>query len=218
MDSYRINLYEIEEPSRLSFAYRLVEVQGLDRATVSNPDLVDQNLNILAKLVAIREKCPVTLVRDSTALSLAIPATTNIEDLEYHLTPDIVTLKPSSEIRQSTLLASERQARHVAIGFLNFCFRGPMWTHPDLWSSGPQTFFFKKPLNCNEISRETDLYEGFHFHLRYLDNKLFVGIKLTHKYVDVAWVVDRFSTEECKRLKMRMFLYHFGNRWFPVQL
>ena len=218
MDNYRINLYEIEEPSRLSFAYRLVEVQGLDRATVSNPDLVDQNLNILAKLVAIREKCPVTVVRNSTLFSLAIPATTNIEQLEYHLTPDIVTLKPSSEVHQSNLLASDREARHVAIGFLNFCLRGPLWTHPDLWSSSPQTFFSKKPLNGNEISRETDLYEGFHFHLRYLDNKLFVGIKLAHKYVDVAWIVDRFSGEECKRLKMRMFLYHFGNRWFPVQL
>ncbi len=60
MDNYRINLYEIEEPGRLAFEYRLLEVQGLDRATVSDPDLVERNLNILTKLVAIREKCPVT--------------------------------------------------------------------------------------------------------------------------------------------------------------
>lgn len=65
MDNYRINLYEIEEPGRLTVEYRLIEVQGLDRATVSNPDLVDRNLNILAKLVAIREKCPVAIVRES---------------------------------------------------------------------------------------------------------------------------------------------------------
>ncbi len=93
-----------------------------------------------------------------------------------------------------------------------------MWTHPGLWSSSPQTYFSKRPLNGHEITRETDLYEGFHFHLRYLDDTLFVGIKLAHKYVDVAWAVDRFSCEERKRLKMRMFLYHLGNRWFPVQL
>jgi len=90
--------------------------------------------------------------------------------------------------------------------------------HPDLWCSSPQTFFSKRALNGREISREIDLYEGFHFHLRYFEAKIFVGIKLAHKYVDVAWAVDRFSSEECKALKMRMFLYHFGNRWFPVQL
>ncbi len=185
---------------------------------MSNPDLVDRNVNILATLVAIREKCPVTLVRDPSRFCLAVPAGKHIDQLEYHLPPDIVTLEPSSEVHRSNLLASDRQARHVAIGFLNFCLRGPMWAHPGLWSLSPQTFFSKKPLNGNEISRETYLYEGFHFHLRYLDDKLFVGIKLAHKYVDVAWAVDRFTSEERKRLKMRMFLYHFGNRWFPVQL
>ena len=185
---------------------------------MSNPDLVDRNLNILATHVAIHEKCPVTLVRDSGRFYLAVPAGKQIDQLEYHLPPDIVMLEPSPEVHRDNLLTLDRQARHVAIGFLNFCFRGPMWTHPSLWSSSPQTFFSKNPLNGNEISRETDLYEGFHFHLRYLDAKLFVGIKLAHKYVDVAWAVDRFSCEERNRLKMRMFLYHFGNRWFPVQL
>lgn len=73
-------------------------------------------------------------------------------------------------------------------------------------------------MNGHEISRQVDVYEGFHFHLRYLDGGLFVGIKLSYKYVDVAWATDRFSREELRQRKMRMFLYHFGNQWYPVQL
>jgi len=172
----------------------------------------------LAKLLAIREKCPVAIVRETSTTRLAVPADRELEQLEYQLAPDIVTLEPIAEKHESSVLTAGSRDRHVGIEFLRFYLRGPLWGHPDLWSSNPQTFFSKRPLNGREIGREIDLYEGFHFHLRFFDEKLFVGIKLAHKYVDVAWAVDRFSFEECKSLKMRMFLYHFGNRWFPVQL
>jgi len=179
---------------------------------------VDQNLNILSKLVAIREKCPVAIIRDSEQFFLAVPAGAQIQQLAYHLAPDIAELVPQSTTRHSTLLATEPLGRRVAVDFLRFCLRGPLWTNRELWSSGPLTFFSKRPLNGHEISREVDLYEGFHFHVRYLDEKLFVGIKLSYKYVDVAWATDRFRCERLKRYKMRMFLYHFGNQWYPVQL
>jgi hypothetical protein len=218
MDNYRLNLYEIEDPGRFAFDYRLVEVQGLDRATVSNPDLVDQNLNILAKLVAIREKCPVSIVHHSGQSFLAVPAGSKLEQLEYNLAPDIAALVPQSNTHQTTLMAGDPLNRRIAVDFLRFCLRGPLWGDRELWSSGPQTFFCKGPVNGHEISRQVDLYEGFHFHIRYLDGKLFVGIKLSYKYVDVAWATDRFSREELRRRKMRMFLYHFGDKWYPVQL
>ena len=175
-------------------------------------------MNILAKLVAIQEKCPVAIVRDSDLLFLAVPADCQLQHLEYQLAPDIAALQPLPEVYRGGLLASESRNRHIAAEFLRFCLRGPLWAHPDLWSSSPNTFFSKRALNDREIGRELDLYEGFHFHLRYLDDRLFVGIKLAHKYIDATWAIDRFSVEELKRLKMRMFLYHFGNRWFPIQL
>ncbi len=218
MDNYRLNLYEIEGPGRFAFDYRLVEVRGLDRATVSNPDLLDQNLNILAKLVAIREKCPVSIVRHSGQFFLAVPAGSRFEQLEYHLAPDIAALVPQSNTHRTTLLADDPIDRHIAIDFLRFSLRGPLWADRELWSSGTQTFFSKRPVNGHEISRQVDLYEGFHFHIRYLDGRLFVGIKLSYKYVDVAWATDRFSREELKRRKMRIFLYHFGSQWYPVQV
>jgi len=179
---------------------------------------VDQNLNILAKLVAVREKCPVSIVRHSEQFFLAVPADRRLEQIEYHLAPDIATLVPQSNTHRTTLLAADTLDRHIAVEFLRFCFRGPLWADRELWSSGPQTFFSKRPVNGHEISREVDMYEGFHFHIRYLDGRLFVGIKLSYKYVDVAWATDRFSSEEIRRQRMRMFLYHFGNQWYPVQL
>src|SRR6266852_3773848 len=98
MDTHRINLYEIEEPGRLSFEYRLAAVEGLDRATVSNADLVDANLNKLAMQVAHREKCPVAIVREADHFLLAVAANSKLEDREYHLAPDVVSLNPLNEV------------------------------------------------------------------------------------------------------------------------
>jgi hypothetical protein len=218
MDTHRVNLYEIEEKGRLGFEYRLAEVEGLDRSTVKDGDLVERNLNTLAMLVAVREKCPVAIVRESDRFRLAVPAKSKLENLEYHLAPDVVTLKPLNEVYPGTFCSQDGKSRHVAMSFLNFCLRGSLRTHPTLWSSSSHTFFSKVPVNGRELSREIDLYEGFHFHVRYLGEKLFVGIKLAHKYVDTAWAVDRFSADELKNLKMRMFLYHFGSNWFTIQL
>ena len=218
MDHYRVNLFEIEEPSRIAFEYRLVEIEGLDRATISNADLLDRNTNLLAKLVAIREKCPVAVVYKEGRRYLAIPAVTILGQFEYQLAPDVVTLKPLEERYPATLLPSDATTRHVAGSFLGFCLRGPLRKHPSLWSSSTNSFVSKRPVNANELNREVDLFEGFHFHLRYYENRLFVGIRLAYKYVDVAWAVDRFTVEELRNLRMRMFLYHFGKNWYPIQL
>jgi hypothetical protein len=218
VDKHRINLYEIENLADHKFDYQLVQVIGFDRSSASNPDLIDRGLNTLSKLVAIREKCPVAIVREGSATSLAVPAFVRLTEDEYHLAPDVVRLKADGRVRACHLGTENPRDRHVCTSFLNFDLRGQLRRESELWSGNAHAFFPRKPLNGGNLSREIDFYEGFHFHLRYFENRLFVGIKLAHKYVDAAWAVDRFREQSFEKLKMRMLLYHFGYSWYPIQL
>jgi len=218
MDRHRINLYEIENPAGYKFRYQFVQVIGLDRASASNPDLIDRGLNTLAKKVAIGERCPVAVVRESSGARLVVPADVVLSETEYHLAPDVVRLKPENRVRECHLASEDAADRHVCLSFLQFDLRGRLRNETDLWPGSIYSYFPRKPLNGGNLSREIDLYEGFHFHIRYFDGGLFLGIKLAHKYVDAAWAVDRFREETFERLKMRMFLYHFGYTWYPIQL
>ena len=120
MDTHRVNLYEIEEKGRLGFEYRLAEVEGLDRSTVKDGDLVERNLNTLAMLVAVREKCPVAIVRESDRFRLAVPAKSKLENLEYHLAPDVVTLKPLNEVYPGTFCSPRWEVPPCRDEFLEF--------------------------------------------------------------------------------------------------
>ena len=103
MDRHRINLYEIENPAGYKFRYQFVQVIGLDRASASNPDLIDRGLNTLAKKVAIGERCPVAVVRESSGARLVVPADVVLSETEYHLAPDVVRLKPENRVRECHL-------------------------------------------------------------------------------------------------------------------
>lgn len=158
------------------------------------------------------------LVREATGVRLVIPADVSLSETEYQLTPDIVRLKPENRVKECDLGTEDQGDRHVCASFLNFDLRGQLRSQSELWAGSSHSYFPRRPLNGGNTSREIDFYEGFHFHVRYLEGKLFVGIRLAHKYVDAAWAVDRFREDEFERLKMRMFLYHFGHTWYPIQL
>jgi hypothetical protein len=168
--------------------------------------------------VSIRERCPVAVVKGASGVQLAMPADVNLSETEYGLAPDIVRLKAEGQAKDCHLDTTDEVDRRICLSFLQFEIRGRLWSEPELWSGNIHEFFPRKPLNGGNLSREIDFYEGFHFHVRYLDGRLFVGIKLAHKYVDAAWAVDRFRQDEFERVKMRMFLYHFGYKWYPIQL
>src|SRR5690348_6108381 len=118
MDRHRINLYEIENPAGYKFRYRFVQVVGLDRGSASNPDLIDRGLSTLSKMVAIRERCPVAVVRESSGARLVIPADVILSETEYHLAPDVVRLTPEDRVKDCHLASQDPADRHVCLSFL----------------------------------------------------------------------------------------------------
>jgi hypothetical protein len=216
MSDHAITLFEVRNAPNLILDYRLVAIEGFLGATQGDDDLVERNLNLLAKLVAIKEQSPVAIVRQDGTPYLAMPAGKTLSATEYSLAPSVVSLKTKDGVHRLRLEDQDR--RHIALKFLEFSLRGPLHRNSELWSSSPRTFLRKRPVNFRESDREVDLFEGFHFHLRFFENRLFLGVNLSYKYIDSSWLVDRYKPEDLRRLKMRHLLYHFGNQLYVVQL
>jgi hypothetical protein len=216
MPDHAITLFEVRNASSLKLDYRLVTIEGFLGAVHGDDDLVEKNLNLLAKLVAIKAQTPVAIVRQDGTPYLAIPAAKSLPQEEYTLTPSVVSLRPRDAVHQLRL--DDQQHRHIALKFIEFSLRGPLNRDPELWSSSPRSFMRKRPVNFRESDREVDLFEGFHFHLRFFEGRLFLGVNLSYKYIDSSWLVDRFKPEDLRHLKMRHLLYHFGNQFYVVQL
>jgi len=63
MPDHAITLFEVRNASSLKLDYRLVAIEGFLGAVHGDDDLVEKNLNLLAKLVAIKAQTPVAIVR-----------------------------------------------------------------------------------------------------------------------------------------------------------
>lgn len=213
MSGHVLNLYAISNADSLRARYRLVDIKG----SFGDDDLADQNLSMLAKRVAHSEKAPVALLRSGGKPVLAVPADVFLAKKEYQLTPDLVELRPREEEHELCLGAMTPETENVGLAFLSFHLRTPLFHDRNLWSSGPGSYFAKRPLNYRENRRDVDVYEGFSFRLVRLQGKVYLSISITNKYADSLWLLERYGIDSVPALKMRHMLYHTGNRWFPVQ-
>jgi hypothetical protein len=209
-----LNLYAITNAADLRARYRLVDIEG----SVGEDDLADQNLSLLAKRVALEEHRPVALVRPGGRPALAVPADLSLTRSQYQLTPHVVELRPREEEHELNLGHLTTETERIGLSFLSFHLRSPLFRHPDLWSSGPATYFAKRPVNYRENRRDVDVYEGFSFRVLRFEGGLFLSLTLTNKYSDRRWLLERYHIADVPQLKMRHLLYHTGRRWFPVQL
>jgi hypothetical protein len=218
MVSHVVSFYPLEGLARARVRYRLVDIQGAYGCETDDGDLVEKNLNLLLKQVAFREEAPVALVTRDEKRVLAIPAEVQLGELDYALTPHVVTLKPREETHEIDFGRLNAEGERIGLAFLAYQLRSPLMRHASLWRAGPSMYFLKRPVNWKNDSRDVDVYRGFGFRLIRIAGAVYLGLRIAHKYVDSAWFVDRCRSEEFDTYRMRRFLYFFGNRWFPIQL
>ncbi|MBI3464770.1 MAG: hypothetical protein HY000_17195 [Planctomycetes bacterium] len=219
MHAHILNCFEITNASALRMDYRLVAADGPFDPELGDGDLADRNLQQLVKRIQFQEKIPVAIERSGPQPLLAIPADHTLTRLEYELTPDVATLAPRDDVGQLHLGDRNNTSDRIALSFLSWYLRSPLFRDNRLWSSGALTYFNKRPLNYHRDDRDIDVYRGFGFRLARVDGRLCVWVRLAHRYVEARWLLDSYDPQSVnQQLRMRHVLYHFGHQWFPVQL
>jgi len=217
MSIHNLSCFEIENASALRMNYRLVNLDGPFDPNLGDGDLAERNLQQLVKRLQYDERIPVAIERFGPEPRLAIPANHVLKRTEYELTPDVATLTPQNEVHP--LSYSSGAADRVGLAFLGWYLRTPLYKEDGLWSPGASTYISKRPLNYRQDNREIDVFRGFGFRLGRIGNRLCVWIKLTHRYAESSWLLDGYELSDIQqKLRMRHMLYHYGHRWFPVQL
>lgn len=215
MHTHIVNFFEITNTPALVASYRLVEVDGPFDPRLGDGDVADRNLHQLVKRIQYEERIPVAIETSGSRPRLAIPANHELSRTSYDLTPDVATLRALNEVH--SLRVAENKDR-IALAFLSWYLRTPLYRHELLWSTGSSTYFNKRPLNYRIDNREIDVYRGFGFRVGHVDGRIGVWVRLTHRYAESRWLLDSYDDSEILSLRMRHFLYHYGNTWFTIQL
>jgi hypothetical protein len=210
-----LNLYELKNLSHLRADYRLVTVDGF---IGRNSDVAEDKLRSLTEQIAYAEHIPIAIVTGGASPVLAVPASHVLTTLEYQLTPEVVTLHPQDECKVLRLTDTGDEARRVGESFLKFYLRQPLRDDPSLWSAGANCFLEKQPINAHDSSRRIDVYRGFAFGFRWLDDKLYAVLNPATRYVESDWLTRSIAPERLREMRLRRCLYHFGQQWYPVQV
>lgn len=219
MRQHILNCFEITNSASLGIEYRLIDVEGPFDPRLADEDGAERNLQQLLKRIAYTERIPVAVHSYGSRPVLSIPAAHSLSVTEYDLAPDVATLTPRNSTGQLRLGELNKETARIGMSFLAYHFRSPLFSDNRLWSSSPWVYYRKTPLNFKEDRREVDVYSGFGFRLGMRNGKLCLWVKLTHRYAESAWLLDAYSTHEItETLHMRHALYHYGNKWYPVQL
>ena len=209
------NRFEITNQYELSLTYRLLAVRGLPPG-----DHYDKNLNQLLKQVRYQMKQPVALIRRGDAPHLAIPATAPLPPLEQRLMPYVARLEPCQETHPLALARLDAETTPIAVAFLQYAFRRPLWGQQDLWEDGHHCYR-KRSLNDDDPRASIDIYPGFVWGVEAEgDGRLFLAVDTRNRYIDRLWLPERLANDgkEPRDHFLRHCLYHFGHQWYIVQL
>lgn len=219
MAGHVMNCFEIQNTDELRMNYRLVRVDGPFDPDLGDGDVAERNLQQLVKRMQYEEKIPVAIQRAGAQPILAVPMEHRLNRTEYDLAPDVAVLQPLETSGSIALSSTDRESERIGMAFLGWHLRSPLFRDNRLWSSGTSMYFSKRPLNYMQDDREIDVFRGFGFRLDWVDDRLRLWVKLAHRYAESSWLLDAYSVSDIQqRLRMRHMLYHYGHRWFPVQL
>ncbi len=209
------NRFQITNQDELSLAYRLLTVRGLPPG-----DHYDKNLNQLLKQVRYQMRQPVALVRRGDAPHLAIPATAALPVLEQRLVPHVARLEPSQETYPLALARLDAETTPIAVAFLEYAFRRPLWGRQDLWEDGRHCYH-KQSINADDFRATMDIYSGFVWGVEIEgDGRLYLVVDTRNRYIDRLWLTERLEKDgtEPRDYFLRHCLYYFGHQWYVVQL
>jgi len=214
MKSSCVNLFEIRNIKQLTFDYKLLEITGL----LQGEDF-EKNIGVLKQKLAYELRKPVAIKVKNGKYFIAIPFNSENPQLEQKLIPQVVTLIPENVKYSLKFEKSSSYDDSIIIAFLEYHIKSTLWNNPNLWQpySG-KTYYWKTPKNIGDDHREIDIFSGFSYNVIIFNEKVFLSLDLSTKYVDRKFLIDYLKTRSIHDFLFKHFIYHYGNRWYQIIL
>jgi hypothetical protein len=132
--------------------------------------------------------------------------------------PHAAVLEPEVELGILDFRRLDATSAAIAVSFLQYAFRSPLWGSADLWSAG-RRYYQKTPLDGGRSGSGVDAYPGFIWGVAvHGDGRVFLTVDTVVKYIDHEWLPRRVNDGDPRAYLHRHCLYHFGHDWYMVQL
>jgi hypothetical protein len=207
------NVFILKNLEDLSSRYRLYRIVGL---RPEHPEYYENRQAIIRKL-SYTLRNPVTIIDCNEQPYLVVRG-----DAPMFLDPlPLVRVKVNFELSSDTLELdyTHRSPENdtICLRFLDFMLQAALRARTGLWQpSSGQPFFPRKPTH---VVGHIAQYGGFSVRAEIApDEQLGLCVDVKHKYVSTQPLPHILSRDEFPRWKGQQCIYHYGHRWYQIQL
>jgi hypothetical protein len=213
MKAIQTNVFPILNLGDLEASYRLLPIRGLEK---DQPEYF-LNCQALIRKLSYSLSSPVTIIDEADRPCLVLRSGTLIPPSPFRLVRTSVYFDSPSEERK--LDFRSRQAADLTIGsrFLQFMLQEPIGQSVALWQPGSGKPFFEK--TSAERFGPFVRYPGFSVRVvETLDAGLAVRVDVTRKVTSAEPLPMHMNRDQFRRWKGHSCVYHFGHKWYEIQL
>ena len=214
MITLHTNIFEIENLAELTSSYQLYRIKGL------RPDQAQyhQNRQTLIRQLSFLLRAPVTvIVRDGQPyLVTKADAPPPPERYDLVRTPIRLELMPGEFALDYRKRSPENDI--IALRFLQSLVQAPLLNNLKLWQPKAGAPFYEK--QPEHETKRVALYRGFLVRATLTPGGgMGFFVDLRHRYVARRPLPARLNAMEFRdRYKANNFVYHYGYRWYDIQL
>jgi len=207
------NIFAIENLEDLSSLYRLYRIKGL---YPEHPEYYQNRQAVIRKL-SYKLRNPVTVIDHDSAPHLVVRDDAPMLIDPLSLVRAKVEFEPIPETLELDYTRRSPENDIICLRFLNFMLQAALRARAGLWQpSSGQPFF---PREVENVVDPVAQYRGFSVRAEILPNRgIGLCVDIKHKYVSTRPLPRHISRDEFPRWKSQQCIYHYGHRWYQIQL
>jgi hypothetical protein len=213
MTGLETNIFPITNLAELASTYRLYRIRGLRRDQAE----YHQNRQVIARKLSFTFRTPAAVVDHAGEPHLVLRADAPEPVSPYPLVRRSVYFDRVPEIRHLDYTLRTTENDEICLRFIQFTLQNPLSANPRLWQPGSGKPFFEKAaaLEHGDLVR----YAGFAVRaVPTPDGGIGLCVDVRHKIVGRDPLPMHLSRDAFRPWRGRHCIYHYGHKWYDVQL
>ena len=210
-----INIYKIQNLSKIKIKYRLYRIRGL----LPDAEDFDKSVQQLSDKLSRTTRSPCIAIKEKGELFIAQPMGYRELPIRLALVGSEVIIELTQIERVLSCASLNDADMRLAIRFLQFDLQGHLHDIPSLWQPSTGQPYFQKNPDQTFPSRDVVMYRGFKVRLIQLPgNEVGVCVDVTRKYASRHYLPSKITPDEFRKLKGKRCIYEFGHRWYEIRI